>query len=88
MVSAASERLAARGWMTADGTLTEAGHAAREDIQAETDRLALQPYAALGPDRVDDLFAALRPLAGAVIAAGGVPTPNPVGAPWPPRDVS
>jgi hypothetical protein len=84
--SAATERLAARGWMTADGTLSEAGHAAREDIQAETDRLALQPYAALGPDRVDDLLAALRPLAGAVIAAGGVPTPNPVGAPWPPRD--
>jgi hypothetical protein len=81
-----TDRLATRGWLTADGTLTEAGHAARRDIQTDTDRLALQPYAALGPDRVDALFAALHRLSGAAVAAGGLQLPNPVGAPWPPRD--
>jgi hypothetical protein len=82
----ATERLAARGWVTQDGTFTEAGRAARRDVETETDRLALQPYAALGPDRVDALLAALHHLAGAAVAAGGVAVPNPVGAPWPPRD--
>ncbi len=84
--SEATERLAARGWLTADGTLTDAGRAARADIQTDTDRLALQPYAALGPDRVDNLLTPLHRLAGAVVAARGVPTPNPIGTPWPPRD--
>jgi hypothetical protein len=83
---AATDRLAARGWVTPDGALTDSGRAARVDIQTETDRLALRPYAALGADRLDDLFAALHSLAGAVIATGGVPSPNPIGAPWPPRD--
>jgi hypothetical protein len=84
--AAASERLATWGWLTADGTLTEAGRTARQDIQTDTDRLALQPYATLGPDRVDALFDALYHLAGTAVAAGGIQLPNPVGAPWPPRD--
>jgi hypothetical protein len=82
----ATERLAARGWLTQDGTLTEAGRTARHGIETETDRLALQPYAALGAGRVDTLFAALHRLADNTVAAGGIPTPNPIGAPWPPRD--
>jgi hypothetical protein len=82
----ATDRLATRGWVTPDGTLTEAGHTARQDIQTGTDRLAVQPYAALGPDSVDDLFATLHRLSGATISVGGVPSPTPVGAPWPPRD--
>ena len=82
----ATERLAARGWLTPDGAFTEAGRTARHDIETDTDRLALRPYAALGPVRVDTLFAALHRLAGAAVSAGGVLTPNPIGAPWPPRD--
>jgi hypothetical protein len=84
--AAATEQLAARGWVSADGTITEAGRAARHEIELATDRLALQPYADLGPDRVDELFGALRRLGDIVYAAGGVPVPNPVGAPWPPSD--
>jgi len=82
----ATDRLATRGWLAPDGTLTEVGTAARQGIQTETDRLALQPYAALGPDNVDALFAALYRLSDAAVRAGGVPSPTPIGAPWPPRD--
>jgi hypothetical protein len=82
----ATESLAARGWVKPDGTITDAGRSARYDIEVLTDRLALQPYAALGAGRVDELFGALHRLADLVQAAGGVPRPNPVGAPWPPTD--
>jgi hypothetical protein len=82
----ATDALAARGWVKPDGTITDAGRAGRREIELVTDRLALQPYAALGADRVDGLFAALRRLGDIVQATGGVPTPNPIGAPWPPTD--
>lgn len=82
----ATEALAARGWVKPDGTITDAGRSARYDIELLTDRLALQPYAALGTGRVDELFGALRRLGDLVHASGGVPRPNPVGAPWPPTD--
>ncbi len=84
--AAATEQLAGRGWVTADGTITDAGRTARREIELATDRLALQPYTALGPDRVDELFGALRRLGDIVLAAGGMPAPNPIGAPWPPTD--
>lgn len=82
----AVDTLAARGWVTAAGELTPAGRTARREIELHTDRLATGPYAALGPDRTDALLAALDGLAGQVVAAGGVPLPNPIGAPWPPTD--
>ena len=82
----AAEGLAARGWLTATGELTTAGRTARLEIERHTDRLALGPYAALGPDRCDDLLTALHGLAGQVVAGGGVPWPNPIGVPWPPTD--
>jgi hypothetical protein len=82
----ATAALAGRGWVTPDGTITDAGRAARRDIESATDRLALQPYTVLGADRVDELFAALRRLGDIVQAAGALPMPNPVAAPWPPTD--
>jgi hypothetical protein len=82
----ATEALAGRGWVTADGTITDAGRDARRELELATDRLALQPYTVLGPDRVDELFAALRRLGDIVRTGGGVPVPNPIGAPWPPTD--
>jgi hypothetical protein len=82
----AVDGLAARGWVTAAGELTAAGRAARLEIERHTDRLALGPYAALGEPRCGELLTALHGLAGRVLAAGGVPWPNPVGVPWPPTD--
>jgi Helix-turn-helix family len=78
--------LADRGWVSADGTLTDAGRTARRAVEQTTDRLALQPYAALGAERVTALFDALYRLDTIVMAHGGVPSPNPIGVPWPPTD--
>jgi Helix-turn-helix family len=72
--------LADRGLVATDGTATPAGHAAREAIEAATDRAGLVPWDALGDDRAADLRAALLPLARAVVDAGMLPVPNPMGA--------
>ncbi len=77
----ALSRLAARGWVGADGTLTSAGlraHAAAEDA---TDRAASRPWARLGPQATAEIAAALTPLARACAAA--LPYPSPIGVPAP-----
>lgn len=84
--AAATAELADRGWVTADGTITDAGRSVRREIEVDTDRLALQPYEVLGPARTEELFEALYRLGDIVHAAGAVPVPNPIGAPWPPTD--
>ncbi|WP_414637577.1 SCO6745 family protein [Amycolatopsis sp.] len=81
----AREALTARGWLGADGSLTRAGRAAAEEIEQTTDRLARRPYSALGDAATEEFVSLLRPLADAVMAAGAVPVPNPVGFSWPPR---
>jgi helix-turn-helix protein len=76
----ATDALVERGWLHADGSLTEAGRTAREDIERRTDELALPPFARLGDDaeRLADLLAPLRD---AVLAADVISFPNPIGLP-------
>ena len=50
-------------------------------IEADTDRLALGPWRALGDARCDRLAELLRPIRRAVVAAGDWPEPNPIGVP-------
>jgi len=80
---AAVAGLQARGWVTADGALTAEGAARRQAIEDRTDELALGPYRALGAERTARLHELTRPLAIAIAKAGGVPMPNPMGAPEP-----
>ena len=70
----ALERLKARGWSDAD----------RRAVEEHTDRLALGPCEALGEDDWTALMTAMAPIAGRIVANGGVPFPNPMGAPDPP----
>jgi hypothetical protein len=81
---AAERSLAARGWLAADGTLTQAGAAAREDLEAATDELAAGPYDALGAAGTAELVRVLRPLADRIVSSGAVAVPNPIGVSWPP----
>ncbi|MEW6474927.1 MAG: hypothetical protein AB1679_21965 [Actinomycetota bacterium] len=81
--AAAEERLRARGWLDASGTLTDAGRAGRAEVEARTDEAAEVPWRALGPERTERLLELLTPMARAINAAGGVPVPNPVGVPAP-----
>jgi hypothetical protein len=79
---AAGAGLRDRGLLDGDGRLTAAGQAEHEAIEAATDRLARQPWAALGADGTDRLLALLHPLAAAVLGTGLLPQPNPVGLLW------
>jgi hypothetical protein len=76
--------LAARGWVDPAGAATEVGGLARAEIEAETDRLAAQPYAVLGADGLAELTDILFGLSSRIVAAGRFLDPNPIGLTWPP----
>ncbi|SOC46235.1 hypothetical protein SAMN05660748_0118 [Blastococcus aggregatus] len=71
-------RLADRGWL-ADGALTADGLAVVAAVEADTDRLALGPWQALGAQGCDRLAELLRPVRRAVVTAGEWPAGNPIG---------
>ena len=79
----ALSRLAARGWVDADGALTSAGREAHAAVEDATDRAASRPWARLGPEATAEIAAALTPLARACAAA--LPYPSPIGVPAPGR---
>lgn len=78
--AAALDDLRSRGWIDADGQATETGRTARERLEDATDRAvgaALDTEATAHAVSVEEgLTAAAR----AVVAAGGITYPNPVGA--------
>jgi hypothetical protein len=82
---AAVARMHERGWVDADGMLTDAGRHVRDGYEADTDRLAGRPFAGLGPERTDELHDILLHFANAVVAADGVPIERGLGSPWPPE---
>jgi hypothetical protein len=73
---AAVEQLAARGWVTSDGALTDEGRAVREDIEVETDALALPMWQRLGDDGCARLRELVMPLVQAIVDGGGIPAAN------------
>ncbi len=78
---AARDRLAGRGLMGPDGTLTGAGREVHAAVEAATDRAASRPWARLGTEATSELAALLLPLARA--CASLVPYPSPMGVPEP-----
>jgi hypothetical protein len=70
-MSAAVDGLEARGWLQ-DGTLTDAGRAARAGIEDRTDVAEQSIVAALG-GRVDEVCARLNDWSERCIAAGAFP---------------
>lgn len=68
--AAATERLAARGWLEADGTVTGAGTAARERIEVETDEHCQALWAPIGMAGARRLAELLKPIDEAFTAAG------------------
>ncbi|HEY0718922.1 MAG TPA: hypothetical protein VGD68_15000 [Streptosporangiaceae bacterium] len=78
---AARERLAARGLVEADGTITAAGRAVHTAVEEATDQAAERPWRLLGDAGTAGLTAALRPLA--LACAEVVPYPSPIGVPKP-----
>jgi hypothetical protein len=61
--------LRARGLIADDGWLSEQGRAVKRRVEDLTDDLAARPYESLRPDELDELMAALEPLAALLVAA-------------------
>jgi hypothetical protein len=73
------ERLRQRGLLDSSGGLTEAGRDLKQRVEDTTDELALGALDALDDREVEELFAALTPIARTVVAAGDVPAATPMG---------
>src|SRR4029077_15565310 len=58
-----------RGLIGDDGWLSERGRGVKQRIEALTDDLAATPYESLEPGELDELMAALEPLATRLLAA-------------------
>jgi hypothetical protein len=76
----ARHRLDARGLMEGD-RISPAGAELRRSIEELTDELAGSPFATLTPEELATFEAGLRLVAGAVLASGEIPFPNPIGLP-------
>mgnify|MGYP005811261415 CR=1 FL=1 len=72
------QRLAERGLLDDDGSLTPAGRELKDHIERSTDTLALSALDALSDDEVETLFRALTPLTRAVVAGEDVPGLTPM----------
>ncbi len=70
---AAEERLRGRGFLDAEGALTEAGKQLREDLEDTTDRLDLAPYEHLGAADVARLTELATGFTQTAVAAGAFP---------------
>ncbi|MFF0339342.1 hypothetical protein [Kribbella sp. NPDC004875] len=78
----ASDDLRSRGLLDADGTLTAAGHALRQQVEDMTDALADQGWQALGDDLTTELHDLVRPLSAVLMAEGLIPPDNPMAMRW------
>jgi hypothetical protein len=63
-----------RGLIADDGSLSDAGRAVHQRVEALTDDLGARPYESLGPAELDELIAGLEPLAVLLIAAQDMPS--------------
>ncbi len=72
------QRLAERGLLNDDGSLTAAGRQLKDHIESSTDTLALSALDALSDDEVEKLFQALTPITRMVIAGGDIPAATPM----------
>ncbi|MCF3130494.1 SCO6745 family protein [Streptomyces olivochromogenes] len=71
--TAATARLAARGWLDSNATVTDAGSAARERIEVETDEHCAALWAPIGAAGARRLASLIAPITDAFTAAGTFP---------------
>ncbi|HET6291737.1 MAG TPA: hypothetical protein VFG33_00130 [Kribbella sp.] len=83
----AADQLRERGLLDADGVLTEAGRATRQQVEDTTDRLAEQGWAALGDEDAEELDRLIRPISGKLMASGLIPPDNPMAMRWEPDEI-
>ncbi|OBJ38655.1 hypothetical protein A5630_29195 [Mycolicibacterium mucogenicum] len=76
--AAVTAQLAARGLLTADGSLTDAGRELKADIEYRTDAAAVPTLDVLSDTEVEMLFQTLTPIARMVVAGGDLPAITPM----------
>lgn len=72
------QRLAERGLLDDDGSLTGAGRELKDRIESTTDTLGLSALEALTDDEVETLFQALTAISRAVVTGGDIPALTPI----------
>lgn len=72
-LTAATGQLAARGWVDGEGALTEAGRAARLEMESSTDDAGLEGWTHLGMAGALRLAELLTPLRDTILSAGLLP---------------
>lgn len=77
----ATEALRGRGLVSVEGGLSAGGAELRAEIERRTDELAAEPYRHLTPTQVEALLHQLVGPARAIVAAGEIVFPNPMGLP-------
>jgi Helix-turn-helix family len=70
---AATTRLRERGWLDAEGQFTDDGRFHRQRVEDDTDRLALEGWAAVGSERTARLHDLVKPLREQIIESGLLP---------------
>ncbi|MEM9467358.1 MAG: hypothetical protein AAGA90_18430 [Actinomycetota bacterium] len=78
---AATARLTERGLIGGRGDITAAGRDLHDELEHETDRLAIAPYAGLSAYRIERLLAEIDPMVETIAGAGEITFPNPMGLP-------
>jgi len=73
------DALRARGFVEADGSLSEHGRATKQAIEDLTDELAGSAYAGVPDAEIEELEGLVGPLRHAVVASGELPNPTPTG---------
>jgi hypothetical protein len=68
-VAAVVQGMRDRGLVDDEGRFTDRGRAVKQRVEALTDDLAAKPYEVLTPDELQELMAALEPLATLLLAA-------------------
>ncbi|MEW1914032.1 hypothetical protein AB0442_37370 [Kitasatospora sp. NPDC085895] len=76
---AATARLAERGWLHGDGTISTEGRARHRALEAATDLAAARVWDGFHRSELDELAAALRPIA--TVCRAELPQANPIGLP-------
>ncbi|CAN5423858.1 hypothetical protein BH10ACT10_BH10ACT10_11770 [soil metagenome] len=69
----ATTRLRERGWLDADAAFTDEGRTARQEVEDQTDRLAVEGWAAVGAERTARLHELVKPLRSQVMASDTLP---------------
>jgi hypothetical protein len=80
--AAASDDLTERGYLDADGRLTDRGRTARAEVERITDDLAGRTWRALGDEDAAELDQLVRPLSRTLMSDGLIPADNPIGLRW------